>query len=264
MADRLLRDELLDSERYLALESDTAQKLFVHFLLVADDLGNAEAGHAFIRRRLLRGRETNAEIDGLLITLAENDLIRPYLVDGRRLIHIPRFRQRLRYPRGKVPQPPPEITKENNGDRRKKTDQRQTKDKPKAGHSQARAVRSEVKRSEVNLNRARTAKPVDNSNAPTQTATSKPVETSKPATPTATPPAPARAPQASTGQRANGHAEPRTFAAILASEWRSSQAGIASMAAALELRPTAGETWESLGQRCELEIARRQTAKAGE
>ena len=43
MADRVVRDELLRSHRYVTLSSDTCRLLFLHIILCADSLGNAEA-----------------------------------------------------------------------------------------------------------------------------------------------------------------------------------------------------------------------------
>lgn len=106
MPDRIVRDELLDSDRYAALSSDTARMLFVHFLLVADDLGNAEATTMFVRRRLLPSGGSEAAVLKLLTELADCDLIRLYEVNGKRLAHIPRFRQRLRSYRRANPRPP--------------------------------------------------------------------------------------------------------------------------------------------------------------
>lgn len=106
MPDRIVRDELLDSPRYLSLSSDTARLLFVHLLLVADDLGNAEAGPHFIRRRLLACPLPDEAIAALLGELNDADLIRVYLVNGKRYAHVPRFRQRLRSYKRAHPRPP--------------------------------------------------------------------------------------------------------------------------------------------------------------
>jgi hypothetical protein len=84
--------------------------LFVHFALVADDLGNAEAGDHFIRRRLLSSNLPDAAIAKLLTELHDADLARAYTsADGKRYVHIPRFRQRVRFLRGKHPRPPREV-----------------------------------------------------------------------------------------------------------------------------------------------------------
>ena len=46
MADRLIRDELLESDRWLDLHSDTTRLAYVGLLLLADDFGNLEGGPA--------------------------------------------------------------------------------------------------------------------------------------------------------------------------------------------------------------------------
>lgn len=107
MPDRIVRDEILDSDRYLGLSSDSLRTLFVHFLLVADDLGNSEASGPFIRRRLLGGAQTPDEtIAKMLAELQDVDLIRTYFEGAKRYVHIPRFRQRLRSFKRVNPRPP--------------------------------------------------------------------------------------------------------------------------------------------------------------
>jgi hypothetical protein len=146
MSDRVIRDEILDSERYLSLTSDTARLLFIHFVLVADDLGNSEAGDLFVRRRLLATTTPEKAISALISELADADLIRAYEVDGKRFIHIPRFRQRLRYTNSKFPRPPEAIECQSIKDMMyKKSDLGQTQDGPKT----AEVKRSEVKRSKT-------------------------------------------------------------------------------------------------------------------
>lgn len=130
MADRLVRDEILDSDRYWNLGSDTVRMLFVHFLLIADDFGNAEATAPGIRRKLLNGAKVSDEtIAEWLAEMTAQDLIRVYHVDGKRLIHIPRFRQRLRsYKRTNPPPPPGTECKEIKELRKKLSDSTPTDD----------------------------------------------------------------------------------------------------------------------------------------
>lgn len=146
MPDRVVRDDMLDSERYLGLSSDTARMLFVHFILVADDLGNSEASDLFIRRRLLTHATTNAAISTLLSELSDVDLVRVYEVDGKRYVHIPRFRQRLRYTKSAHPRPPENLEcLEIRELLLKRPDLCPTADSPKTDSS--RKKRSEEKRS---------------------------------------------------------------------------------------------------------------------
>jgi hypothetical protein len=110
MPDRVIRDEILDSDRYIDLSSDSVRLLFLHFLLIADDLGNCEATYGLIRRRLLPQTNVDqAEVEKMLTELAHVDLIRRYAVDGKSYAHIPRFRQRLRSYKRTKPRPPSEI-----------------------------------------------------------------------------------------------------------------------------------------------------------
>jgi hypothetical protein len=115
-------------------------------LLLADDLGNLEAGSGYLRRRVLPNVSPSA-IPSILSELADCDLIRLYVRDGKSYVHIPRFRQRLRYIKGHCPRPPEEIEcKDIRQLIVEKTDLSQTKDGPKSDSSQQK--RSEEKRSE--------------------------------------------------------------------------------------------------------------------
>jgi len=108
MPDRIIRDELLRSHRYVTLSSDTCRLLFVHLILCADSLGNAEATTTSLTLTMMRSiDETTAA--KLVAELADADLIRVYESGSKRYVHIPRFRQRLRYIKGKHPRPPAAI-----------------------------------------------------------------------------------------------------------------------------------------------------------
>ena len=106
MPDRVIRDDILDSERYLSLSSDTARLCFLHLILVADDLGNCDGSNLFLRRRVLVCNLSEAAVTKIISELADTDLIRLYEHEGKRLIHIPRFRQRIRYIKRAHPRPP--------------------------------------------------------------------------------------------------------------------------------------------------------------
>lgn len=149
MPDRLIRDDILDSARYLGLSSDTARMLFVHLILVADDLGNCEAEPIFVRRRLLASALEDPSIVKLLSELADADLIRLYENGGKRYAHIPRFRQRLRYVNGKCPRPPESIEcTEINRLASQKTVLSQSTAGPRSDSSQQKRREVEEKRSE--------------------------------------------------------------------------------------------------------------------
>ena len=99
---RLIRDDMLESERVLALPVE-ARWLYVTILLSADDLGLFEATAFKLARRSDIKRETG---EHLLTMLADSDLVRLYEVDGKRYGFIPRFRQRIQIKRMKHPAPP--------------------------------------------------------------------------------------------------------------------------------------------------------------
>lgn len=105
MPSRLIREDMLDSERVLALPIE-ARWLFVTIMLSADDLGIFEATSFKLTRRSDLRRET---IDHLLGMLRDADLVRLYEADGKRFGFIPRFRQRIQIKFIKRPLPPPEM-----------------------------------------------------------------------------------------------------------------------------------------------------------
>jgi len=141
MPDRLIRDELLNSERYWSV-SDEAKLLYIHLILSADDTARYSGKNFTLRTRCFSGRgmESN-RMEILLTELVDQDLIRLYFVNDERFIFIPRFKQRLRFVNSKYPKPPNEI----NDIVIKKTDLSQTKDSPKTDSSQQK--RREEKRS---------------------------------------------------------------------------------------------------------------------
>ena len=102
MPNRLIRDEMLESESILSLPVE-ARWLYVTILLSADDVGLFEATSFKLARRADIRRESG---DKLLSMLADADLIRLYEVDGKRYGFIPKFRQRLQIKRSKFPTPP--------------------------------------------------------------------------------------------------------------------------------------------------------------
>lgn len=139
MPDRIIRDELLTSERYWTV-CDEAKLLYIHILLCADDTARYTARNFSLRQKCFAGRSMEPErMERLLNELADNDMIRLYEVSGERFLFVPRFRQRLRFQHSKFPEPPKEI----NDLEIKKTDLRQTQDSLKT----AEVKRSEEKRS---------------------------------------------------------------------------------------------------------------------
>ena len=102
MPNRLVRDEMLESEAILSLPIE-ARWLYVTILLSADDVGLFEATSFKLARRADIRRESG---DKLLQMLADADLIRLYEVAGKRYGFIPKFRQRIQIKYPKHPLPP--------------------------------------------------------------------------------------------------------------------------------------------------------------
>jgi hypothetical protein len=152
MPDRVIRDELLRSHRYRTLTSDTVRMLFMHLLLCVDALGNGEATTTAVCDAIGRPVD-DPTVSKWLAELADCDLIRVYVVDGKRYLHIPRFRQRLRYLKGKHPRPPKEVECREIRELLQKV-------RLQSDHSQT-TVRQEEKRSEEKINIG-SVEPVDN------------------------------------------------------------------------------------------------------
>lgn len=109
MPDRIIRDELLTSERYWSVGIE-AQRLFVHLLLSADALGRFSGKNYTIRSSCYPGIAVSEKlIEKLISDLHDADLIRIYQCEGDRYIFIPRYRQRLRAKESYLPSPPKEI-----------------------------------------------------------------------------------------------------------------------------------------------------------
>lgn len=108
VADRVLRDEIWESKRFLDLPTDVARLAFIRFLSIADDFGNFEGGPRRLYRILhactmIKTEEAAAQaIDALMLA----DLIRRYEVEGRELFHIPKLRPHRQYLVQKMPSSP--------------------------------------------------------------------------------------------------------------------------------------------------------------
>jgi len=108
MPDRIIRDEILESDRWLWLPNDTDRLVYIGLLLKCDDFGNLEGGqrrmfrllHAFTQ---IKTEEATATA---LIHLLDADLIRRYEVQGRELFHLPRFKAGRDYLVRRVPESP--------------------------------------------------------------------------------------------------------------------------------------------------------------
>lgn len=105
MPTRLVREGLLDSQRYWSVTIE-ARQLFWHLMLLADDLGCVSLAPAFVRRRCFDDGPTPDRVNLLLGQLSDADLVRIYDVDGARFGFIPRFAQRLKRITLRHPEPP--------------------------------------------------------------------------------------------------------------------------------------------------------------
>lgn len=102
MANRMIRDEILESEVVLGLPAEV-RWFYMAVLLTADDLGLFEATTFKLARRATTGVDQSARF---LQMLADADLVRLYLVDGKQFGFVPKFRQRLQIKRSRHPLPP--------------------------------------------------------------------------------------------------------------------------------------------------------------
>jgi hypothetical protein len=102
MPNRMIRDEILESERVLSLPADV-RWFFLSVLLTADDLGLFEATDFKLARRATLSPD---QAGRFLSMLVDADLVRMYVVERRRYGFIPRFRQKLQIRKSKCPLPP--------------------------------------------------------------------------------------------------------------------------------------------------------------
>lgn len=97
MPTRMIRDALLNSDRFLSLPDNTARICYVACLLTADDRGNLEGGTGHLVRMWRDfGVDSTEKAVSISLFLADRDLIRLYAVSGKAYIHVPRFQQRMR------------------------------------------------------------------------------------------------------------------------------------------------------------------------
>jgi hypothetical protein len=109
MADRILRDELFESVRWLDLPSDTHRLAYIGLIATrADDYGNLEGGPRRLYRWMHQFTQIKSDADSIKIMsdLADADLVRRYEVEGLEYWHIPRFKNSRRYWSRKCPKSP--------------------------------------------------------------------------------------------------------------------------------------------------------------
>lgn len=98
MPSRIVREALLESDRWLGLAHPVERLAYIVLLLNVDDLGTAEASNGQLMRlwREPRNLKNIDDAQRLLQSLADADLARVYTMDGKRYLFLPRFRQRFR------------------------------------------------------------------------------------------------------------------------------------------------------------------------
>lgn len=108
MPDRILRDEVWLSDRFLDLPTDACRLGFLRMVNEADDFGNLEGGLKRLYRLLSPCTQIKSEtaLAATLESLIGADLVRMYKVDGRELLHIPRTRPHRQYIVRKMPVSP--------------------------------------------------------------------------------------------------------------------------------------------------------------
>lgn len=114
MPSRIIRDALLESDRWLSLADPAERLAYVALLLKADDLGTTDATDGQLVRFWREPCNVKGPEDALLIlnALADADLVRVYEAGGKRLVFIPRFRQRFRARTFRRPPPPESLLRD--------------------------------------------------------------------------------------------------------------------------------------------------------
>ena len=108
MPDRVIRDELLQSSRWLDLPTDTHRLIYENLILIADDYGNIEGGPRRLFRWMHGFTQVKTESDAIKIMsdLQDADLARRYESEGREYWHLPRFKNSRWYWTRRYPQSP--------------------------------------------------------------------------------------------------------------------------------------------------------------
>lgn len=108
MPNRVVRESVLDSDRYQALPHDSERLLFFELLLLCDDFGLVPLNYGFLRRKCTPcSHKTEAQVASMVQALGDVDLIRCYQSDGGSTFgFIPRFGNTPRAKKPKWPLPP--------------------------------------------------------------------------------------------------------------------------------------------------------------
>lgn len=108
MPDRIIRDELLQSERWLDLPTDTHRLVYTGLLLRADDYGNLEGGPRRLYRWMHAFTQVKNEADSIKVMsdLQDAGLVLRYEVENKEYWHIARFKNSRWYWTRRCPQSP--------------------------------------------------------------------------------------------------------------------------------------------------------------
>lgn len=108
MPNRVIRDEILESARWLDLPTDTHRVVFIALVLRADDYGNFEGGPRRLFRFMHSFSQVKTDSDSvkLMSDLQDADLVLRYEVQGMEYWHIPRFENKRQYWARRVPKSP--------------------------------------------------------------------------------------------------------------------------------------------------------------
>lgn len=109
MPDRIIREELFESVRWLDLPTDTHRLAYIGLVSTrADDYGNLEGGPRRLYRWMHQFTQIKSDADSIKIMsdLADADMVRRYEVDGFEYWHLPRFKNSRRYWSRKCPRSP--------------------------------------------------------------------------------------------------------------------------------------------------------------
>lgn len=108
MPDRVIRDELLRSERWLDLPTDSHRLVYAALILEADDYGNVEGGPRRLYRWMHNFTQIKTEADSikLMSDLQDAEMVLRYEVENKEFWHLTRFRNSRQFWSRKHPQSP--------------------------------------------------------------------------------------------------------------------------------------------------------------
>jgi len=108
MPNRVIRDELLQSGRWLDLPTDSHRLIYENLLLLADDYGNLEGGPRRLFRWMHSFTQIKTEVDSIKVMsdLQDADMALRYEVAGKEYWHLTRFKNSRKYWARKFPRSP--------------------------------------------------------------------------------------------------------------------------------------------------------------